>query len=67
MASKQNIVKSKLPYIDTFDHEVPAVVIATNGLTSEVFEHIGITSPMDEEQSIAYRQNILRGTALRRP
>ena len=53
MAYKQNLVQIKLPYIDTFDHEVPAVVSAMNLLTSEVFEHVEINSPMDADQSIA--------------
>ena len=44
---KQNLVNSKFPYIDTFDHELPTVVSAICDLTVGVFDHIEITSPMD--------------------
>ena len=50
----QNLVKSKFPYIDMFNHEVPAVVSAMHGLTSGVFDHLEITSPMDVDQIVAY-------------
>ena len=35
-------------------------------LTSEVFEHLEITSPMDVDQRMAYIQNILIGSALKK-
>ena len=44
--SKQNFITRKFPYIDTFDHEGPAVLIAIYDLNSEVFENIELTSPM---------------------
>ena len=44
--SKQKLVKGKFPYIDTFDHEGPAVLITIYDLNSEVFENIELTSPM---------------------
>ena len=47
--SKQNLVKRKLPYIDTFDDEEPIVVNTRCDLTSGVFDHLEITSPMDVE------------------
>ena len=59
-ASNQNLVKRKFPYIEMFDHEVPAVVSAIRYLTSEVFEHLDITSPMEVYQRIAYTQRILK-------
>ena len=59
--SKQNLVNSKFPYIDMFDHEGPAVVSTMLELKSGVFEHLGITSPMELDQSIAYMQCITRG------
>ena len=46
VASKQNLVKRKFPYIDTFDHEGPAVVSAMRELDVGVFEHLEITPPM---------------------
>ena len=51
--SKQNIVKRKLPYINTFVHEGPAVVSVMCNLTSRLFEHLDITSPMEVDQRIA--------------
>ena len=47
MASKQNLMKRKFPYIDTFDHNGPVVIGAMHNLTVGVFEHLKITSPMD--------------------
>ena len=34
-------------------------------LTSVVFEHLDITSPVDVDQRVAYLQRILRGSALK--
>ena len=48
-AYNQNLVKSKFPYIDTFDHEVPVVISTMRDLTARVFEHLEITSPIDVE------------------
>ena len=64
MASKKNLVKRKFPYIDTFDHEGPTVFSATRKLTSGVFEHLVITSPLDVYQRVAFMQLILRGSVL---
>ena len=47
-----------------FDREELAVVSAMRSLTSGVFDHLEITSPMDADQRIAYTQRILRGGAL---
>ena len=56
----------KLPYIDTFDHEEPAVVSAMCNRTSRVFENIDITSPIYVDQRIAYTQIILTGAVLKK-
>ena len=34
-------------------------------LTSGVFEHLGVTSPIDVVQRVVYMQHILRGVALK--
>ena len=47
-----------------FDHEGPAVVSAMRNLTSGLFEHIEITSPMEVDQRVAYTQRIQIGVAL---
>ena len=60
--STQNLVKIKFPNINTFDHEEPEVVRAMRDLTTVVFEHLEITSPMDLYQRFAYTQRILRGS-----
>ena len=62
---KQNLVKSKFPYIDIFYHEGPAVVNAMPDLTSGVFDNLYITSPMYVYQRVACTQRILRGSALK--
>ena len=64
--SKQNLVKMKFPYIDTFDHERSIVVSAMRNLTVGVFEHLEITSSIDEDQRVAFMQRILRLSALRK-
>ena len=53
-AYKQNFVKRKFSYINTFDHEGPAVVSAMHNLTSGVFEHPEITSPIYVYQRVMY-------------
>ena len=63
--SKQNIVKRKFPYIDTFDHERTAVVNAMRDLTIGVFEHLDIPSHMDMDQRVAYTQRIIVVSALK--
>ena len=62
--SKQNLIKKKFPYIDTFDHELTALVSAMHDLPSGVFEHLDITYPMDVAQRVAYTQSILREAVL---
>ena len=62
--SKQNHVKRKFPYINTFDHEGPAGVSTMRNITIGVFEHLKTTSPMLVDQRISYMQHILRGAAL---
>ena len=49
-----------------FHHEGPAVVSAMHDLTSRVFEHLKITSPMDLDQRVAYTRSILRGAEINR-
>ena len=46
-ASKKNLVKTKFPYIYTFDHKEPVVISAMRDLTVGVFEHLEIASTMD--------------------
>ena len=53
---KQNLVKRKLPYIDIFDHEGPALVSVMHDLTVGLFEHLKITSPMYLDQRVDYMQ-----------
>ena len=66
MATKQNLVKRKFPYIDTFSHQVPAVVHTMRDLTSGVFEHLWITSPLDVDQRVNYMQRHIRVEALKK-
>ena len=66
MESNKNLVKRKLPYIGTFNHEGPTVVSAMRNLTVGVFEHLEITSIMDVDQRVAYTQHTLRGAALKK-
>ena len=65
-ASKQNPVKRKLPYIDTFNHEGPAVISAMHDLIIGVFEHLEITSPMNMDKRLSYKKRILRGATLKK-
>ena len=65
MASKQNLVKRKFPYINTFDHGGPAVASAMRDLTIGVFEYLEITSHMELDQRISYTQIVLIGSALK--
>ena len=46
-AYKQTLLKRKLSYIDTFDHEGPAVVSAMRKLTSGVFDPLEINYGID--------------------
>ena len=48
----QNLVKREFPYINMFNHEVPAVVNAMRDLTSGVFVHLYIASPMYVDQRV---------------
>ena len=64
MVSKENLVKRKLSYIDTLDHEGTAVVSAMLNLAIRVFEHLEITSTMYLYQRVSYTQLILRGAEL---
>ena len=65
-ATKQNIIKMKFPYIDTFNHQGSAVVRAMRNLTVGVFEHLETTPPTDVDQRIGHMQRILRKTALKK-
>ena len=47
VVSKQNLVKSKFPFIDMFNHEGPSVFNAMRDQPRRVFDHLDITSPMD--------------------
>ena len=62
-AFKQNLVNRNFPYIDTFDHEGPAVISAMRNLTVVVFEHLDITSHINLDKMLAYTQRTLRGDA----
>ena len=63
--TKQNLVKSKLSFIDKFDHTVSAVVRVMHDLTHGVFEHLEITPPLDVDRRVNYTQNLLRGPVLK--
>ena len=65
-ASKQNLVKRKFPYIDTFDNEGPTLFSAVHNLTIGLFEHLEITSPIKVYKRVAYMQRILRGSAFKK-
>ena len=45
-ASKQNLVKRKFHWIDTFDNEGPSVINAMHDLTVRVFEHLEVPSKL---------------------
>ena len=61
---RQNLIKRKFPYIDTFNHEIPAVVNNMLDLTRGVFEHLEINSSIYMDQRITYMQVILGGDSL---
>ena len=65
-SSKKNLVKSKFPYIDTFDHEGPAFISGMRDITVGVFDCLNITSPMDVYKRLACMQRILRGAVLKK-
>ena len=48
-----------------FDHEGPAVGSVMRDLTVGVFDNLGITSPMNVYQRVAYMQRIFKGDALK--
>ena len=56
----------KLSYINTFDHEVPAVVSVMRNLDRRAFENLDITSPMDLYQRLDYMQRFLIGASLKK-
>ena len=53
-AAKQNLVKRKLLFIDTFNQEGSAFISAMRNLTVGVFEHLDITSVIDIYLRIKY-------------
>ena len=61
MASNQNLVKRRFPFINMFNHKGPYVISAMRYLTVGVFEHIDITSILDIDIKIKYTEGILRG------
>ena len=63
--TKQNLVNRKFSYINTFDHQGPAVVRALRDLTSGLFEHPVITYPLNVYQRFNYKHRLLRGDALK--
>ena len=63
-STKQNLVKSKFPFINMFNHQLLTVVHAVCNLTVGVFEHLEITSSMDFGQSIGYTHIIIRVSCL---
>ena len=60
MATKKNLIKREFPYINTFDHDGPAVIIAMRDLMVVVFEQIEITSKMNVDKRIKYTERILK-------
>ena len=63
MATKQNLVKRKFPYIDTFDHTGPAVVRTMCDLTSGLFGRLYITTFLDVDKRVNDMQHHLRRMA----
>ena len=53
-STKQNLVNRNLPYIDMFNHMGPYEVRAMHNLTSRMFEHLEITSPMYVDTRVNY-------------
>ena len=66
MENKKNIVKSKFTCINTFDHEVPAVVSAMWDITVGVFEHLDITPKLDIDKRVKYTERILTSPAIKK-
>ena len=66
MASKQNLIKRNVPFIDRFDHQGPAVIHKKHDLTVGVLKNLDITSDMEIDKRINYTHIILRGTALKK-
>ena len=60
MATNKNLIKREFPYINTFDHDGPAVIIAMRDLMVVVFEQIEITSKMNVDKRIKYTERILK-------
>ena len=60
MVSKQNLVKSKFTYIDTFYHEGPTLIVTMHDLNVGLFEHFENTSLMEVDRRVDYTQHILR-------
>ena len=52
--TKQNFIKSKLPYINNFDYEGPSVISAMRDLTVGVFERVEIAYKLDLYLRIKY-------------
>ena len=61
MEFKQNLIKIKFPYINTFNHEGPSVIRAMRYITVGVFQHLDITYNFYIDKGIEYTQSILRG------
>ena len=66
VATKQNLIKSNLPYINKIDHLGPAVLHAMQDLTSGVFEHLQITSRLDVDKRANYMQCLIRGSTIKK-
>ena len=66
VTTKQNLTKRKFPYINTFNHKVPAVACVMRNLTIGVFEHLEIAPPLFVDEKVNYMQRLLRGLALKK-
>ena len=64
VASKKQIVKIKFPNMDTFYHEVPAVISEMHNITFGVSKHLETISLMGVDKRIKYTERILRGPVL---
>ena len=60
VTTKQNLVKTNFPHIDTFDHTGPTVVRTMRDLPGRVFDRLEITSPLDVDKMVNYTQRFLR-------
>ena len=65
-STKQNLVKSKFPFINMFDHQLINVVHAMCDLKVGGFEQLQINSPMYFGQRVGYTKRIIRVSSLKK-